>query len=81
MNLCCTCKADFASVSAFDKHRVGKHAYLYTEGLEMDPPRDDGRRCMDADEMRAAGIERDDRGRWSITADRNRVTEYWWKAA
>jgi hypothetical protein len=81
MNLCCTCKLDFASVSAFDKHRIGKHGYTFAEGLRMDPPRDDGRRCMDADEMSDAGIDLDERGRWSITADRKRLTEYWWKAA
>ena len=81
VNLCCACDTDFASVSAFDKHRIGKHAYTYSEGLKFDPPVEDGRRCMDVDEMTAAGMELDARGRWTITADRKRITEYWWKAA
>ena len=80
MNLCCACETDFSSVSAFDKHRVGKHRYTYSEGLKFDPPVEDGRRCMDVDEMTAAGMELDARGRRTITADRKRITEYWWKA-
>lgn len=47
-NLCRSCGIDFGSVKAFDKHRVGKHEYLYDE---VHP---DGRRCMSADEMRDA---------------------------
>jgi hypothetical protein len=69
LNLCCSCKTDFASVAAFDRHRVGKHAYTYREGLEMEPAREDGRRCMDAVEMAAAGMEVDRRGRWALVAD------------
>jgi len=26
-------------------------------------------------------MELDARGRWTIAADRKRITEYWWKAA
>jgi hypothetical protein len=81
MNLCTTCKADFASVDAFDKHRIGKHVYLYAEGLALEPPREDGRRCMDADEMIDAGMELDRRGRWALVAAKKRVTEYWSEAA
>ena len=81
MNLCCACNTDFASVSAFDKHRIGKHAYAHSEGLTKNPPVEDGRRCMDEDEIRAAAMELDARGRWTIAADRKRITEYWWKAA
>jgi hypothetical protein len=33
-------------VSAFDNHRVGKHAYMHSEGLKLDPPVEDGRRCL-----------------------------------
>ena len=51
MNLCAACQTDFASVKAFDTHRIGVHAYTFAEGLEMDQERIDGRRCMDADEM------------------------------
>jgi hypothetical protein len=64
MNFCTTCGLDFASVAAFDAHRVGKHAYTFSEGLRMDPPREDGRRCLDPDEMKRAGWKRDGRGRW-----------------
>ena len=69
MNLCSVCRCDFASVAAFDRHRTGRHAYLYREGLEMDPPRHDGRRCLDGDEMQAAGLMLDRRGRWTIASD------------
>jgi len=34
------------------------------QGLELDPPREDGRRCLEADEMTAKGWELNDRGRW-----------------
>jgi len=69
LNFCCACKTDFASVTAFDKHRVGAHAFTFARGLELDPPREDGRRCLDADEMPAAGLELDPRGRWRIPSD------------
>jgi hypothetical protein len=65
MNLCTTCGLDFTGVDDFDSHRVGKHAYLYAEGLAMYPPREDGRRCLDLDEMVAAGWYQDRRGRWA----------------
>jgi hypothetical protein len=49
----------------FDRHRTGQHEYTFAEGLEMDPPREDGRRCLDAEEMTALGWVLDKRGRWS----------------
>ena len=70
MNLCRSCREDFGSVAAFDAHRVGKHAYLYS----AEHP--DGRRCLSIEE-----IERDpyfvsnDRGRWSLAADLERARE------
>lgn len=64
MNLCSPCGRDFASVGAFDRHRVGRHAYSFTQGLQLEPPREDGRRCLDLEEMSARGFERDRRGRW-----------------
>jgi hypothetical protein len=63
LNLCTTCKADFGSVLAFDTHRVGKHAYTYLEGVQMNPPREDGRRCLDSDEMLERRMELDKRER------------------
>ena len=64
MTLCTACGEDFGSVGAFDAHRVGKHAYDFAEGLDMEPPREDGRRCLDAGELVAAGWHKDKRGRW-----------------
>jgi hypothetical protein len=70
LNLC-RCGCDFASVSAFDRHRTGSYEYTFAEGLELDPSRDDGRRCLDADEMLEAGMVPDVRGRgWSLTDGR-----------
>jgi hypothetical protein len=69
MTLCCACWRDFSSTAAFDRHRTGVHQYDFAEGLELDPPREDGRRCMDEDEMGAAGMALDRRGRWCITRD------------
>jgi hypothetical protein len=62
LNGCSACLADFASVSAFDRHRYGTY-----EPLE--------RRCMDEAEMLAGGLEVDPRGRWRIAADAVRVRE------
>jgi hypothetical protein len=80
-NLCRSCGCDFASDSAFDRHRVGVYMYTHAEGLELEPPREDGRRCLDADEMLAAGLAPDGRGRWSIVADVERARRPFAKAA
>jgi hypothetical protein len=76
MNMCVCCKEDFASVRMFDNHRVGKHEYLYSEGLRMDPPREDGRRCLDADEMLAKGWQQDEQGLWFSPESREKAREY-----
>jgi hypothetical protein len=55
-NLCRSCGLDFASLEAFDKHRVGRHS-------QSGPHR---RRCLTLTEMHAAGMELDPRGRWRI---------------
>jgi len=67
-NLCSPCEQDFASVTLFDAHRIGTHAYTYSEGVAMEPMREDGRRCLNTAEMRAKGWALDDRGRWSDPA-------------
>jgi hypothetical protein len=70
MNLCRSCNTDFASVAAFDKHRVGVYAYPWS------PERDDGRRCLIGDELLDAGMELDPRGRWRIAltdSERSRI--------
>jgi hypothetical protein len=74
-NLCTTCGKDFGSVGAFDAHRVGKHEYLFAEGLKMNPPREDGRRCLDTEEMTGGESPRftlTARGIWSLTRDLER---------
>jgi hypothetical protein len=70
LNLCRSCSTDFASVEGFDRHRIGTHAYTLTEGLRMDPPKEDGGRCLSPAEMPEAGTEVDDRGRWRIARER-----------
>jgi hypothetical protein len=75
MNRCATCGLDFSSVRAFDTHHVGKHQYTHEEGVAMKPPRDDGRRCLTEDELRAAGFSHNARGRWGLTADMVRARQ------
>ena len=48
----------------FDRHRVGRHAYTYQEGLRLDPPQEDGRRCLSVNEMEQLNWELDQKGRW-----------------
>jgi hypothetical protein len=76
MNLCRACGEDFASVAAFDRHRVGVHTYTFTQGLLLDPPVEDGRRCMDEEELYAAGMELDRYACWSIAADAERARNH-----
>jgi hypothetical protein len=64
VNLCRSCGEDFGGVELFDRHRVGNHAYTFGEGLRRDPPGEDGRRCLDAAEMRELGWRLNTRGRW-----------------
>lgn len=68
MNRCPSCGHDFAAVDGFDRHRVGRHDFLYEEGLRMLPPRTAGRRCLSAEEMTAGGMSLNARGRWQIDA-------------
>jgi hypothetical protein len=63
-------RLDFASLAAFDEHRVSQHEYLFSE----DHP--DGLRCKSRFEMEAEGWQQDPRGRWSspkLIADAERV--------
>jgi hypothetical protein len=71
-----SCGVDFASVVAFDRHRVGVHEYTHSEGLRLDPPREDGRRCLYREELADVGLELDQAGRWCVPlreADRVRL--------
>jgi len=76
LNLCSPCGEDFATVPDFDAHRVGVHAYTYSEGLKFDPPVEDGRRCLAVDEMVAKGWTKNQHGKW-----RKRVRKPWDDAA
>lgn len=57
LNYCRSCGRDFAGVAYFDRHRTGTHEYSYSEGLALQPPKDDGRRCMNEDEMFEVGLQ------------------------
>ena len=75
VNICPSCEQDFSSVEAFDAHRVGTYAYTFDSGLRLDPPREDGRRCLRLDEMTGTGWVIDPRGRWVHPREyRRRVT-------
>jgi hypothetical protein len=68
MNVCGDCSLDFGSLRAFGKHRVGKHAYDYSDD------RPDGRRCLTTDELGRAGFAQNSRGRWSLQRDLDRAS-------
>lgn len=55
LSYCTSCGRDFSGDTMFDRHRVGVHDYTFAEGLRMDPPKEDGRRCLDPEEMLARG--------------------------
>lgn len=68
--LCCSCLEMFGSSTAFDMHRVGKHAYLAS------PEQPDGRRCLTPEEMEAREMRKDVKGRW-----RSPAGDRWWETA
>ena len=80
-NGCSACGRDFSALRYFDAHRVGVHAYTYWEGLRRDPPVEDGRRCLDVEEMRSLGWALDRNGRWSDPARVAMTRELFGKAA
>lgn len=63
-NFCSSCKLDFASLTAFDLHRVGRQAYLASK------EQPDGRRCLAEKEMKALGMTVDAHGRWRSPASK-----------
>jgi hypothetical protein len=63
MNLCRSCNKDFGSLSAFDAHWLGKHEYRWSPELE------DGRRCLDSEELTEKGWKQDRYGRWRQPID------------
>lgn len=76
LNECGSCGLDFTSVSAFDRHRVGVHEYKFSEGQRMDPPREDGRRCLVPSELRDKGFKQNERGQWFDPARRDAAREF-----
>jgi hypothetical protein len=73
LNGCGGCHADFTSLETFDRHRVGTYEYTLEQGLKLDPPREDGRRCLSPEEMQAKSWERNDKGRWTDPARSDRA--------
>jgi hypothetical protein len=69
VNYCRACSTDFASLAAFDKHRVGVHEYVWSTD------REDGRRCLRGDGLLEVGMELDVRGRWRIALTDERRAE------
>lgn len=69
MNGCRECGQNFTTVKAFDEHRTGFHAFTYSEGIKMEPQRDDGRRCMTFSEMTEFGWSQDNHGQWRYPRD------------
>lgn len=80
-NGCRACGQDFAGLSYFEAHRVGRHDYTLSEGLRMDPATEDGRRCLTVDEMTEKGWALNDRGRWFSPAAAERMRERFAEAA
>jgi hypothetical protein len=71
---------DFASVEAFDRHKTGVHAYTFAEGMAMRPPREDGRRCLDVEELanyagKGGVFAQDARGQWGQPARSSRARQ------
>lgn len=77
MNICTECGEDFVTVAAFDEHRTGVHDYGFKEGLEKNPPVEDGRRCFGVDELKAFGWTRRDNGLWSYPRDWTKQAWKW----
>jgi hypothetical protein len=81
MNYCTTCQKDFASLSAFDEHRTGRHAYTYAEGVAREPMVEDGRRCFATHELTDAGWTTDEQERWRFPDDWEMQAWFWDSAA
>jgi len=81
VNLCSGCGSDFTSLELFDAHRVGRHEYTYSEGVKMEPIREDGRRCLARWEMTERGWVQDMYGRWLNPARAQRARDTFRRAA
>jgi hypothetical protein len=76
LNLCSGCGEDFTSVFLFDLHRVGVHAYTFSQGMGQDTPVENGRRCLDPEEMEAKGWRTNEKGRWYSPERSEKVSRY-----
>ena len=67
LNGCSGCRRDFASLRAFDAHRVGEHSLDF-------PEHEAGRRCLDVEEM--PEWLKDSRGRWTTQTLKARADRF-----
>jgi hypothetical protein len=74
LNGCSACGEDFTSLELFDAHHVGDHALDF-------PEHEDGRRCLDAEEMTGRGWVQNVERRWLNPARANRARRTFEKAA
>jgi hypothetical protein len=74
LHFCRGCGSDFSSLKNFDRHRTGNHALNW-------PAHENGRRCLDTEELRELGFALDARGRWHDPERAARVGEHFQKAA
>jgi hypothetical protein len=74
LNGCSACGEDFTSLELFDAHHVGDHALDF-------PEHEDGRRCLDAEEMTGRGWVQNIERRWLNPARANRARRTFEKAA
>ena len=70
-NFCVTCGNDFASLEAFDKHRVGEYT-------DIGP---DTRLCLDVEELTDIGLVPNDKGRFHDPARSAGMAERFERAA
>lgn len=63
---CGACCETFVGSGAGDRHRVGDYA------ISTGPNR---RRCLDVEEMRAIGLDQDERGLWFDVASRESIRD------
>jgi hypothetical protein len=68
LNGCGQCHQDFTSLRLFEAHRVGDQGLDYTE-------HENGRRCLDTEEMQTRGWTQNDKGRWYDPAEAERARE------
>jgi hypothetical protein len=76
LNFCRVCDRDFASLYAFDRHRVGAQGPGDYRGAVEDWSPELGRRCLTETELADAGLELDARGRYCDVARRDEARRH-----